>query len=98
MVNVRLMREFTLEELSMIRRHWMEDMSTFQLAKFFNCEQEDILAACRKMKLKIRNVHLVRFCTPFPPQIARQVKKFNWATHYGEISDGKDQAHSANPD
>lgn len=98
MVNLRAMREFTESDQAFIRRHINYDMSPSQFASYFNCTYDELNAIFDIMGVKRRFGHLVRFCTPYPPQVAKSVKKFNWATHYGEISNGKDEVHPADSD
>lgn len=36
------MREFTVAELDFLRLHWREDMSSYEIAIFFDCHIADI--------------------------------------------------------
>ncbi len=73
-------------------------MSPFQLAKYFDCDQEVISQAAKMMGLKItpNNVKMSSFHTPYPPQVGKSAKLFNWETYYLEAveNDGQEKIHS----
>lgn len=84
------MKEFSLQEMNFIRRHWQIDMSAYQMARYFGCPESDIHAIRKAMGLKYNLKQLTAFCTPFPFQVGKNVKKFSWPLHgnaYGEAQE-----------
>lgn len=90
-------REFSLDELSFIRKHWQIDMSALQLARYFGCEEADIDRARKSMKLKLskHNLRMTAFYTPYPFQVAKTVRKFNWTRYLRTHPNGQEEIHSA---
>lgn len=89
---------FSREQLDFIAAHWQIDMSPFQLAVYFNCDQYEIFIARKKLGLKSVFKHLNTFHTPYPSQIAKEVKKFSWSSQPQRLSENvEEKIYQANP-
>ncbi len=90
-------RNFTGEQLAFIKAHLLQDMNALQLAVYFDCHIHDIDLARRSLGIKLtkENMRMTRFHTPYPCQIAKSVRKFNWDNYLKDNPNGKIQAHSA---
>ena len=92
-------QEHTKSECAFIRAHHQIDMSASQLARYYGITEPDFEAICKQLKLKIgRNqLRMTAFCTPYPPQIAKSVKKFSWANYHGD-NHGQGKIYPADSD
>jgi hypothetical protein len=87
MVAATKMPELTLVQLGFVRRHYGEDMTPREIARFLAVPESAIHHYAKQMGLILSIEPITKFCSPYPFQVARNVCKFNWETHGGTFPD-----------